>query len=173
LHSTASQAPVTRNILQDFVSTAPQGREYVRKAKRLAAYLNALRPLRPHIFSYLHRGKAAERQRLIAQGTVRPDEEASSRPSGLLFVFGFSLLLLLLGLLLHGDPLYRDAHLLTVALRQEAFELFLAPGVSQLQPFLRAHKQNLFLCRIRCGARELDALGGGFAACVAVDSGHP
>jgi hypothetical protein len=46
LHSTASQAPVARNILQDFVSTAPQGREYVRKAKRLAAYLNALRSLR-------------------------------------------------------------------------------------------------------------------------------
>src|SRR5262245_48539555 len=42
LHSTASQAPVARNILQDFVSTAPQGREHVRKAKRLAAYLNAL-----------------------------------------------------------------------------------------------------------------------------------
>jgi hypothetical protein len=38
-------------------STAPQGREYVRKAKRLAAYLNALRPLRPHILQrYLHRG---------------------------------------------------------------------------------------------------------------------
>ena len=56
LHSTASQAPVARNILQDFVSTAPQGREYVRKAKRLA-YLNALRPLRPHILQrYLHRG---------------------------------------------------------------------------------------------------------------------
>ena len=47
-----------------------------------------------------YRLQAAERQRLIAQGTVRPDEEASSRPSGLLFVFGFSLLLLL-GLLLH------------------------------------------------------------------------
>ena len=40
-----------RAKLQDFVSTAPQGREYVRKAKRLAAYLNALRPLRPHILS--------------------------------------------------------------------------------------------------------------------------
>jgi transposase len=35
----------------------PQGREYVRKAKRLTAYLNALRPLRPHILQrYLHRG---------------------------------------------------------------------------------------------------------------------
>jgi hypothetical protein len=51
------QALVARNVLQDFVSTAPQGREYVRKAKRLAAYLNALRPLRPHILQrYLHRG---------------------------------------------------------------------------------------------------------------------
>ena len=29
----------------------PQGREYVCKAKRLAAYLNALRPLRPPFFS--------------------------------------------------------------------------------------------------------------------------
>ena len=57
LHPTASQAPVARNILQDSVSTAPQGREHVRKAKRLAAYLNALRPLRPHILQrYLHRG---------------------------------------------------------------------------------------------------------------------
>jgi hypothetical protein len=57
LHSTASQVPVARNILQDFVSTAPEGREYVRKAKRLAAYLNALRPLRPRILQrYLHRG---------------------------------------------------------------------------------------------------------------------
>ena len=57
LRSTASQAPVTRNILQDSVSTAPQGREYVRQAKRLTAYLNALRPLRPHILQrYLHRG---------------------------------------------------------------------------------------------------------------------
>jgi hypothetical protein len=33
LLGTASQAPVARNILKDFVSTAPQGREYVRKAK--------------------------------------------------------------------------------------------------------------------------------------------
>jgi hypothetical protein len=57
LHSTASQAPVARNLLQDFVSTAPQGREHVRKAKRPTAYLNALRPLRPHILQrYLHRG---------------------------------------------------------------------------------------------------------------------
>jgi hypothetical protein len=38
-----------RNMLQDFVSTVRQGREHVRKAERLAAYLNALRPLRPHI----------------------------------------------------------------------------------------------------------------------------
>ena len=34
----------------------PQGREYVRKAKRLTAYLNALRPLRPHLHvGHLHR----------------------------------------------------------------------------------------------------------------------
>jgi hypothetical protein len=39
--------------MQDSVSTAPQGREYVRKAKRLAAYLNALRPLRPQILQRL------------------------------------------------------------------------------------------------------------------------
>jgi hypothetical protein len=46
-----------RNILQDFVPTAPQGREHVRKAKRLAAHLNALRPLRPHVLQrYLHHG---------------------------------------------------------------------------------------------------------------------
>jgi hypothetical protein len=69
LHSTASQAPVARNILQDFVSTAPQGREYVRKTKRLAAYLNALRPLRPHILQrYLHRGN-----RYLLARSMSPD----------------------------------------------------------------------------------------------------
>src|SRR6267142_1938550 len=74
LHSTANQAPVARNILQDFVSTAPQGREYVRKAKRLAAYLNALRPLRPHILRrYLHRGNCY----LLAR-SMSPDPSSMS-----------------------------------------------------------------------------------------------
>jgi hypothetical protein len=58
---TASKAPVGRNVLQDLVSTAAQGREHVRIAKRLAAYLNALRPLCLHMClhilqRYLHRG---------------------------------------------------------------------------------------------------------------------
>jgi hypothetical protein len=54
LHSTASQAPVARNI---------------RKAKRLAAYLNALRPLRPHILQrYLHRGN-----RYLLARSMSPD----------------------------------------------------------------------------------------------------
>ena len=71
-------APVARNILQDFVSTAPQGREYVRKAKRLAAYLNALRPLRPHILQrYLHRGN-----RYLLARSMSPDPNpAELRPS--------------------------------------------------------------------------------------------
>ena len=73
LHSTASQAPVARNILQDFVSTAPQGREYVRKTKRLAAYLNALRPLRPHILQrYLRRGN-----RYLLARSMSPDPSSA------------------------------------------------------------------------------------------------
>jgi hypothetical protein len=76
LHSTASQAPVARNVLQDLVSTAPQGREHVRKAKRLAAYLNALRPLRLHILQrYLHRGN----RYLLAQ-SMSPDPKLRTVP---------------------------------------------------------------------------------------------
>ena len=46
-----------------------QGREHVRKAKRLAAYLNALRPLRPHILQrYLHRGN-----RYLLARSMSPD----------------------------------------------------------------------------------------------------
>ncbi len=74
----ASQAPVARNILQDFVSTAPQGREYVRTAKRLAAYLNALRPLRPHILQrYLHRGN-----RYLLARSMSPDPRSLSVDDG-------------------------------------------------------------------------------------------
>jgi hypothetical protein len=40
-----SKAPVAGSVPQDFVSRAPQAREHVREAKRLAAYLNALRLL--------------------------------------------------------------------------------------------------------------------------------
>ena len=73
-NSTASQAPVARNILQDLVSTAPQGREHVRKAKRLAAYLNALRPLRPHILQrHLHRGN-----RYLLARSMSPDPRLSA-----------------------------------------------------------------------------------------------
>jgi hypothetical protein len=69
LHSTASQAPVAGNVPQHFVSTAPQGREHLRKAKRLAAYLNALRPLRLHILQrYLHR-----RNRYLLAWSMSPD----------------------------------------------------------------------------------------------------
>jgi IS5 family transposase len=51
------------------VSAAPQSREHVRKAKRLAAYLNALRPLRPHILQrYLHRGN-----RYLLARSMSPD----------------------------------------------------------------------------------------------------
>src|SRR5712675_1898710 len=72
LRPKASQATVARNILQDFVSTAPQGREYVRKAKRLAAYLNALRPLRSHILQrYLPRGN-----RYLLARSMSPDPSA-------------------------------------------------------------------------------------------------
>ena len=43
--------------------------ENVRKAKRLAAYLNALRPLRPHILQrYLHRGN-----RYLLARSMSPD----------------------------------------------------------------------------------------------------
>jgi hypothetical protein len=55
------------------LSAAPQGREHVRKAKRLAAYLNALRPLRPHILQrYLHRGS-----RYLLARSMSPDPSYS------------------------------------------------------------------------------------------------
>jgi IS5 family transposase len=52
-----SQALVARNIPARLCIDSATGREYVGKAKRLAACLNALRPLPPHILQrYLHRG---------------------------------------------------------------------------------------------------------------------
>lgn len=58
-----------RNILQDFVSTALQGREHVRKAKRLAAYINGATTARLHILQrYLHRCN-----RYLLARSVSPD----------------------------------------------------------------------------------------------------
>jgi len=51
-------------------------RELVRKTKRLAAYLNALRPLRSHILQrYLHRGS----RYLLVLGQMSPDPSQRRR----------------------------------------------------------------------------------------------
>ena len=64
-----SPATYCKTLYRHFVSTAPQGREYVRKAKRLAAYLNVLRPLRSHILQRcLHRGN-----RYLLAPSMSPD----------------------------------------------------------------------------------------------------
>src|SRR6267378_4846756 len=60
------------------IGGSTEGREHVRKAKRLAAYLNALRPLRLHILRrYLHRGN-----RYLLARSMSPDPNpAELRPS--------------------------------------------------------------------------------------------
>jgi hypothetical protein len=53
----ATRARVVRNVLQDFVSTAPQAREPCSQSQMLAAYLNALGSLCRHILQrYMHHG---------------------------------------------------------------------------------------------------------------------
>jgi hypothetical protein len=90
--------------------------------------------------------------------------DACSANSGLLFRQLFALLLL--------HRLSLDTvivHLTAIELRQMFLKLIIALGISELEPFLGAQKQNFFLPGVQGGARQFDAFGGSLPAGLPVD----